>query len=216
MDLLENQIQAWRKQMLSAGIQTPVPLKELESHLRDEIAHLMQSGLDVQTAFDTAAQKIGNTPALKNEFAKVHRAITEKKIVTVFVPRLVPFLSLLIAVPTFLKVGAFSEMTPRQRMSCIIAAAAMSFLCWAGVLLSRYFPVIAGKRRRDYLHYIVGALLILWWVALFCLVLPGTNFNMPGLLVALFWGYFMPYGIFAGFMAGLEKAAARRPKTCVN
>ena len=34
---LEQSIADWRRQMLAAGIKTPVPLEELESHLREEI-----------------------------------------------------------------------------------------------------------------------------------------------------------------------------------
>jgi len=34
---LEKSISEWRRQMLAAGIKTPVPLEELEIHLREEI-----------------------------------------------------------------------------------------------------------------------------------------------------------------------------------
>ena len=34
---LEQAIAEWRQQMLATGIQTPVPLEELEIHLREEI-----------------------------------------------------------------------------------------------------------------------------------------------------------------------------------
>ena len=34
---LEQSITNWRKQMLAAGIKSPVPLEELEIHLREEI-----------------------------------------------------------------------------------------------------------------------------------------------------------------------------------
>ena len=34
---LEKSIKDWRWQMFAAGIETPVPLEELEIHLRDEI-----------------------------------------------------------------------------------------------------------------------------------------------------------------------------------
>ena len=34
---LEQKISEWRKQMLAVGIQAPVPLEELEIHLREEI-----------------------------------------------------------------------------------------------------------------------------------------------------------------------------------
>jgi hypothetical protein len=33
---LEQAIADWRQQMLAAGIKTPVPLEELENHLREE------------------------------------------------------------------------------------------------------------------------------------------------------------------------------------
>ena len=42
---LEKAIADWRRQMLAAGIKTPVPLEELESHLREEIEQQMKSGL---------------------------------------------------------------------------------------------------------------------------------------------------------------------------
>ena len=67
---LEGKIMEWRKQMLAAGIQTPVPLEELENHLREEIEQQMQSGSNVQQAFEVAAHGIGQTDALKTEFAK--------------------------------------------------------------------------------------------------------------------------------------------------
>ena len=34
---LEQSIAEWRRQMLAAGIKTPVPLEELEIHLREDI-----------------------------------------------------------------------------------------------------------------------------------------------------------------------------------
>ena len=57
--------------MLSAGIKTPVPLEELEIHLREDIAQQMQSGLSAQPAFGIAVKTIGQAPELKREFKKV-------------------------------------------------------------------------------------------------------------------------------------------------
>ena len=68
---LEQFIADWRRQMLAAGIKTPVPLEELESHLREEIEQQMKSGLNEQEALNVAVQKIGRTNALKIEFKKV-------------------------------------------------------------------------------------------------------------------------------------------------
>lgn len=70
---LDQAIAEWRKQMLAAGIQSPVPLDELEMHLRDEIERQTQSGLSAQLAFESAVQRIGQAKTLKSEFAKTDR-----------------------------------------------------------------------------------------------------------------------------------------------
>ena len=68
---LEKSIADWRRQMLAAGIKAPVPLEELEIHLREDIAQQKQSGLGAQPAFGIAAGKIGYAPELKREFKKI-------------------------------------------------------------------------------------------------------------------------------------------------
>ena len=68
---LEKEISGWRKQMIAAGIKTPVPLEELEIHLREDIAQQMQSGLSAPQAFGIAVEKIGQAPEIKREFKKV-------------------------------------------------------------------------------------------------------------------------------------------------
>lgn len=68
---LEKQISEWRKQILAAGIKTPVPLEELENHLREEIERQMKSGQNSQNAFEHAAQMVGDARQLENEFAKI-------------------------------------------------------------------------------------------------------------------------------------------------
>ena len=75
---LEQSIAEWRKQMLAAGIQTPVPLEELEIHLRDEIERQMKSGLNEQKVFEISAQQIGQAGLLKTEFTKVGGTIHEQ------------------------------------------------------------------------------------------------------------------------------------------
>ena len=52
---LEQSLADWRQQMLAAGIKTPVPLEELETHLREEIERQMKSGLPKQEAFEISA-----------------------------------------------------------------------------------------------------------------------------------------------------------------
>ena len=71
---LEQSIADWRKQMLAAGIKTPVPLEELEIHLREEIERQMKSGLSEQNAFEISTRQIGTASMMKNEFEKVEQA----------------------------------------------------------------------------------------------------------------------------------------------
>ena len=68
---LDQTILEWRRKMLAGGIKTPVPLDELECHLRDEIEQQIKSGLNQQEAFNIAVQKIGHAHTLENEFKKV-------------------------------------------------------------------------------------------------------------------------------------------------
>ncbi len=72
MSDLEPSIAEWRKQMLAAGIKTPVPLEELEIHLREEIELQIKSGFTGQKAFEIAAGKIGQANPLKREFKKIN------------------------------------------------------------------------------------------------------------------------------------------------
>jgi leader peptidase (prepilin peptidase)/N-methyltransferase len=67
---LEKAIGDWRRQMLVGGVKTPVPLEELESHLRDDVEDQIRSGVGVPQAFEAAVLRIGRPGALKNEFAK--------------------------------------------------------------------------------------------------------------------------------------------------
>src|SRR6267143_5316980 len=68
---LNEKIAEWRRQMLAAGIESPVPLNELENHLRDDVEQQMRSGLSAQQAFEAAVQGIGQADVLECEFDKV-------------------------------------------------------------------------------------------------------------------------------------------------
>jgi leader peptidase (prepilin peptidase)/N-methyltransferase len=68
---LDEAILEWRRRMLATGIKTPVPLDELESHLRDDVKQQVQSGSDAQQAFEASVLRIGPAGALKREFTKV-------------------------------------------------------------------------------------------------------------------------------------------------
>lgn len=78
---LEQSIAEWRRQMLAAGIKTPAPLEELESHLREEIERQMRLGADKRQAFESAGGHIGEVKALDTEFKKVNAAAKGKQVI---------------------------------------------------------------------------------------------------------------------------------------
>jgi uncharacterized membrane protein len=78
---LENKISGWRAQMIAAGIQSPVPLEELEIHLREEIERQMKSGLNEQQAFEISIQQIGQPQTLDREFKKGERTFMKQIII---------------------------------------------------------------------------------------------------------------------------------------
>jgi len=70
---LEKSFAEWRWQMLAAGIKAPVPLEELEIHLREDVEqHLRFSG-DGEQAFAAAVRRMGRPSELKSEFNKSSR-----------------------------------------------------------------------------------------------------------------------------------------------
>jgi hypothetical protein len=78
---LEKSIADWRKQMLAAGIKSPVPLEELESHLREEIERQMKSGLNGQTAFEISTRQIGQPKIINHEFKKSERTFMKRTLI---------------------------------------------------------------------------------------------------------------------------------------
>jgi hypothetical protein len=74
---LEQAIATWRQQMLRGGIKAPVPLDELESHLRDQLA----DGRVNQQTFDAVVAQLGNAHLLRSEFKKVNRSSMKRKII---------------------------------------------------------------------------------------------------------------------------------------
>jgi hypothetical protein len=208
---LEKSIADWRKQMLAAGIKTPVPLEELEIHLREEIERQVKSRISAQEAFADTVQQIGKADMMKNEFEKVDGAKelrAWKQIQIIFFAGL-GVISLFIAAFIIFKPGGFSEATPAEQMSGLAAVAVMILLAGGGYLGCGFFPVILNKRMRDAICNSSCVLLVIWWVIFFNVILTRFDFMMSQLFVTIFWGFAVPFGAFAGFVTGLEKAARR-------
>src|SRR3712207_6488551 len=69
---LEEQIDRWRSYLRRRQTIHSVDVAELEDHLREQIAVLVDAGLAPYEAFLVAVKRMGNLDALSREFAREH------------------------------------------------------------------------------------------------------------------------------------------------
>src|SRR5512134_1669091 len=69
---LEEQIELWRSYLRRRQAIHSVDVAELEDHLREQVAVLIDSGLATDEAFLVAVKRIGDLDALSREFAREH------------------------------------------------------------------------------------------------------------------------------------------------
>jgi hypothetical protein len=201
---LDEAILEWRRRMLATGIKTPVPLDELESHLREDFDAQIRAGAAPERAFETAAQKIGPAVALQSEFKKVDaagkegdRALEQKLlIISVIISNIL--IPLLMSSMVLFKWGSLSDMTSLERTSSLTAVATFALLVWSGRLGYRLFPVVRAERTKAVIAGLVGVPVVLWLIVFFNLILPRHDFiTMGSLIVALYWGL-APVGVVIG------------------
>lgn len=80
---LEEQIEQWRNYLRRRQAIHSVDVAELEDHLRELIADLVDSGLTTEEAFLVAVKRMGNLDALSREFAREHSERLWKQLVLV-------------------------------------------------------------------------------------------------------------------------------------
>jgi hypothetical protein len=209
---LEQAITQWRKQMLVVGIKAPVPLEELESHLREEIAGEIKSGLTEEESCTAAVKKIGHAQGLRNEFQKVkdaRQAQQEKN-------RQLAAFAVMIVVALFaggcvlFRIGfSSSQATPAQQRSALLALLLMVLLSFGGRLGCGLFPVIRSRRARIIAIGAVAILWSLWELIFFLVILPRNDFDMGQLFTIFSWAFLTPFGFMLGLTAGIEGAVRK-------
>lgn len=80
---LEEQIEQWRSFLRRRQAIHPVDVEELEDHLREQVANLVDAGLDTDEAFLVAVKRMGDLDALSREFAREHSERLWKQLVVV-------------------------------------------------------------------------------------------------------------------------------------
>ena len=80
---LEEQIDQWRTFLRRRQAIHSIDIAELEDHLREQIAALLEAGLANDEAFLVAVKRMGNLDALSREFAREHSDRLWKELVVV-------------------------------------------------------------------------------------------------------------------------------------
>jgi len=207
---LEQSIADWRKQMLAAGIKTPMPLEELENHLREEIGQQIRSGLNEQEAFVSAVRKIGQAQALKLEFKKVGASVETQfvRLAGVACGVVAGLFSLWI----LLVLLTVPEPNLIERVMGLIAVAAI-ILSWCHG--HRFLPAIHRQRVRTAvgalccLASIGGMMLFIKSILPHFLNLPaGADLPVGRMLVSLVWAWTV-MAMLGSIGHGLERAARK-------
>jgi hypothetical protein len=80
---LEEQIEQWRSYLRRRQAIHSVDVSELEDHLREQVAVMVDAGLATDEAFLVAVKRMGNLDALSREFAREHSDRLWKQLVVV-------------------------------------------------------------------------------------------------------------------------------------
>src|SRR5216683_2770198 len=209
---LNEQIAEWRRQMLAAGIETPVPLNELESHLREDVEQQMRSGLAEQQAFAIALQRMGQANTLKAEFEKVEdpRKARSRKQKIVFCYAAAVFYAV-IGIHTFFFRHDVSFSLAERMLGLAAVAPTVLLLCSVRYLY-RMLPVLTNKRVRTGVGLACGVLGILYSVIFMNFILPAFDFT-DGQVTGVCLLALLPMAIGGIIASGLEEAAHRRTAT---
>ena len=206
---LEKSIAGWREQMLAAGIKTPVPLEELEIHLREEIQRQTKAGRNETEAFQCAVQSVGSARMIQNEFERVEEIEAERqwKDGLIWSGAILGLLQLIL-------IGAVlfnAEMTLGQRVSGLAAIATSFVLVGVGRVSHRIFPANRLQRAKSVLIFILGDLPGMIWIVIFyCFFLLGHEFPFGHYLATLLWANCPPLTIFLGLIWGSLIAARNK------
>jgi hypothetical protein len=207
---LNEEIAQWRRQMLAAGIETPAPLNELESHLREDVEQQMRSGLAEQQAFAIALQRIGPANALKTEFQK---AGGRKKALPRIVFGLIgfAFVAFIVWLSAFTILLCYLSLGEKVLAFAAVAFTLLAACSWR--LAVPFLPVFPNQRTR----MAVGAASILSGFVCSTLfvqiLLPHFENGLDGQLPAIgLWAVF-PIAVFLGLACGVQEASRRHTAT---
>jgi hypothetical protein len=201
---LDQAVSEWRRQMTAAGVSNPEVLDELESHLREDVEQQMRSGSNVQEAFDTAVERMGQASSLQVEFGKVGTWAEPAKPSWLRASLLgVGILSGIYYVGLVAYGLLKHDMILWQKVLGLSALGVTVVLALGSYYLCRRFLNTADPRIKKPLGYGSGALWIGWMLCFVFVILPRCELEIAGLVVAVIWA-FAPGAALVGAGLGLE------------
>jgi hypothetical protein len=198
---LEQAIVEWRRQMHAAGIKTPVPLDELENHLREEIERQVKLGINEAEAFNLAAQNIGTAPLVQDEFKKIE----ETKNARIWKRFEILILGWVSLISLFMASFFLQNSSVTLRMTGLAGVVSLLLLVWGGRWIQPKF--LARARQIRNAIYVLSALFFALWCLLFLFefILPNNYFSPEQYLVSLLWEMLLPIGAGMGFELGTKR-----------
>ncbi len=175
---LEQAIAEWRRQMRAAGIKTPVPLEELENHLREDIETQMHSGFTAESAFTLAVGRIGDVTRLREEFEKAADLLKARKLKRT--RKLLLGYALLMGLILMPACFAYSSITLRQQG---IQVTVGDWLLVFGTIIPIFLSVMIGRWVAPFLPVIISE--PLQAVAMASVIVAGA------MLIRWFWSVFL-------------------------
>ena len=200
--------------MFAAGIKTPVPLEELESHLREELERQMRLGLSEPQAFEAAARQIGQARALRSEFKKNDASIGARFVELTGIAWGV--IAGLFSLWFLLLLFTVHEVNWAGRMLGLVAMASTVLIWRYGY---RILPVIRHPQVRALIGF-AGCVASMVWMGIFIKhILPpliGQVAVSPGrLMVSFLWAWTLA-AMLAGIAPGLGKIAFRQNQPAIS
>jgi hypothetical protein len=204
---LEQSIAAWRQEMLSGGLQTDALLDELESHLREETARQIRSGIAASEAFESAVRQIGSADALQAEFQKVTwptPAQLRRWGTAAYGVELAAY--------TALQIRLLSNAGPSHH-DLILGMIGLAVTLGAAYGIWRLAPHVmrhvASKSVREAI-FVAGCISGVVWLLLFArFILPGLVLT-PGQFAVVFLWSMLPLVAFPAVATGLDQREGER------
>jgi len=207
---LETAIAEWRRQMIAAGIKTPVPLEELESHLREDFEAQIRAGAVPERAFEIVTSQLGSPAALWQEFRKVGSAMPAwARKMNYTVCAVVSILCYTVGLTLLFNIKMLHvppgarDLTFGERISLAGAILSTGLLLRVWMFLWRFLPVLPRPRTR------VAAAFVSIILSGFCENLLLHFLPLSTGMSAFTWASLVPMAAAAAIIFGLEEAAYR-------